>query len=63
MTERLVDRLPDMVLVLVLGGVVLTFACVALLVAAQRANVARSLPWARFLYGTVALGVVWVLIR
>ncbi len=57
------DRLTDIVLVLTIAAGVLTLMNAAMLLAAQRANVARQLPVLRWLLITVALAVAWVLIR
>ncbi|MBM9464646.1 hypothetical protein JL108_14410 [Aeromicrobium sp. YIM 150415] len=59
----ILDRLPDVLIVLIVGSGAFTLANMTMLLAAQRAGISRDLPVLHWLVATVALAVLWVLIR
>lgn len=57
------DRIPDVLFVL---AIAFTFGAVSLLtmlIAAILGNQTRTVPWTRFAYVSLALWIVWVMIR
>lgn len=57
------ERLPDVLLVLLAGSVLMAVGSLLLLVAAQRAGIRRSTPWLQWSFTATVVGVAWVLVR